>query len=413
MEIGPIFRALRRNRARFVLIVAEVALTLAIAANALTLILEAKAEMNRPSGFDEENLLFVDSRPFAEELRDPERLSQLRRDDLAALAALPGVKAASNTNFLPWRGGGMSTGVNLAGAPPDAPATGTQFYFADASWIDALGVEIVAGRNFDPADVDANRPDMPFEQAQGGVLISRGLAEELFPAEGAGSVESAVGRELQGTTERSRVIGVFDPFLNPFGGSQDDRAILYPMPTQSFDRGVSYLVRAEPGQAGAVAAGVESALLRIDGGRNLRVRTIPEIRSRFHDRDRMLVASLNAVVVLLIAITALGIVGITSFSVAERTRQIGTRRALGATPVDVVRYFLLENWIVTTIGLALGVGLAYGLNFGLVSWMEASRLDAQVLLPGVAFLWALGLLAALGPALRGSRVAPAIATRNV
>jgi putative ABC transport system permease protein len=158
---------------------------------------------------------------------------------------------------------------------------------------------------------------------------------------------------------------------------------------------------------------MEAALLKVNDGRNLRVRTIPEIRQRFHSQDRMLVASLDAVMILLVVVTVLGIVGITSFSVTERRRQIGTRRALGATPLDIVRYFLLENWIVTTLGVTLGLGLAYALNYGLMTWSAGSRLDIRVLVPGIAALWLLGLLAALGPALRGAKVPPAIATRNV
>ena len=127
----------------------------------------------------------------------------------------------------------------------------------------------------------------------------------------------------------------------------------------------------------------------------------------------MLIATLNAVMGLLLLVTALGIVGLTSFSVAERRRQIGTRRALGATRRDVVRYFLLENWLVTTCGAVLGVGLALALNVGLLNVVEGSRIGWQVLAAGVVLLWAIGLGSALGPALRASQVAPAIATRNV
>ena len=116
---------------------------------------------------------------------------------------------------------------------------------------------------------------------------------------------------------------------------------------------------------------------------------------------------------LLVFVTALGIVGITSFSVAERQRQIGTRRALGATQADILRHFLLENWMVTSIGAALGLLFAYALNFGLVNLVEGAKLDGWILVVGVGLLWVTGLGAALGPALRAARIAPAIATRNV
>jgi len=122
---------------------------------------------------------------------------------------------------------------------------------------------------------------------------------------------------------------------------------------------------------------------------------------------------LTAVIILLLFVTSLGIIGLTSFSVAERTRQIGTRRALGAQKADILRYFLLENWITTTLGLSLGILLAVGLNMLLVENLKVKRMDFSLLAGGILLLWAAGLLATWFPALKGARVAPAIATRNV
>jgi putative ABC transport system permease protein len=407
LEIGPIFRAMTRSRARFILIVAEVALTLAIAANGVTLILEAREAMTRPSGFDEANLIRVVSEPFSDALRDPERLAQLTREDLAALRAMPGVRSASNTFFTPWMGGGAVTEVRL---PGEERSTDTQFYYVDPSILETLGVELVQGNNLSQQDYESTPQDVGYDRAQVGVMISQALAKQLFPD------GQAVGKTLtySNTEQTHTIVGVFDKFYNPMGSSSVSQyVVFYPIPNGSLQRGTSYLVRADPGQAGAVAAAIDRALLKVDDGRNVRVRTIAETRQRFHDSDRLLVASLNSVMVLLVVVTALGIVGITSFSVTERRRQIGTRRALGATPAAIVRYFLVENWIVTTTGVILGLGLAYALNYGLVTWVAGTRLDWRVLAPGVAFLWMLGLAAALGPALRGSRVPPAIATRNV
>jgi putative ABC transport system permease protein len=406
MEFGPIFRAMTRNRARFLLIVAEVALTLAIVANCMTLILKARAAMTRPSGFDEANLIQVTSTAFADDLRDPNALAQITHADLGALRTLPGVKAASNTALTPFRGGGTSFSPHTAGQP-NRPIQ-AQFYFVDAAILDTLGVHIIQGRNLTQAEVDSNAPETDLTRAHGGVIISEAFARQLYPD------GDALGKDLEHNDQgRQTIVGIFDHFFNPFDGTMDEYAAFYPVPSGNFTRGTSYLVRTEPGQLNAVAGQIESALLKVNDGRNLRVRTIPEQRTRFHSQDRLLVASLDAVMLLLVLITVLGIVGITSFSVTERRRQIGTRRALGATPLDIVRYFLLENWIVTTLGIALGLGLAYALNYGLMTWSAGSRLDIRVLVPGIAALWLLGLLAALGPALRGAKVPPAIATRNV
>jgi putative ABC transport system permease protein len=122
---------------------------------------------------------------------------------------------------------------------------------------------------------------------------------------------------------------------------------------------------------------------------------------------------LTAVIFLLVTVTSIGIIGLTSFSVTERTRQIGTRRALGATRVDIVRHFLVENWMITGFGLALGLGLTIGLNVALTNAADAPKMDWYLLLGGTVLLWGTGIVAALLPAIRASKVAPEIATRTV
>jgi putative ABC transport system permease protein len=188
--------------------------------------------------------------------------------------------------------------------------------------------------------------------------------------------------------------------------------LFVPARSVAFDSGSYYLIRTA-GKPAPLMPQLEKALLAVDKGRFLHLRTVVENRDEFHGRDRLLVGSLDGVMALLVLVTALGIVGLTAFSVAERQRQIGTRRALGADQAAIVRHFLLENWMVTSLGVALGAGLAYALNFGLVTWVAGARLSPAVVAAGALALWTIGIAAALGPALRGSRVPPAIATRNV
>ena len=115
MEFGPIFRSLLRNRARVILIVAEVALTLAIVANCLGLILDTRAKLARPSGFDDEHLIAIYSNPFDDRLRDPKLLNQLADQDRRALAAVAGVRAISETSLRPWESSGSRTSVRVPG----------------------------------------------------------------------------------------------------------------------------------------------------------------------------------------------------------------------------------------------------------------------------------------------------------
>jgi putative ABC transport system permease protein len=144
-----------------------------------------------------------------------------------------------------------------------------------------------------------------------------------------------------------------------------------------------------------------------------KMHTIADVRSDAYAEDRAMAIILGVVIFCLLTITALGIVGMASFWVAQRTRQIGTRRALGATKSDILRYFQTENFIITTLGLIGGGILAYVFSLYLMSAYQAPRLPWYYVPVGFVCLWLLGQLAVLGPALRASRVPPAVATRSV
>ena len=397
MEIGPIFRALTRHRARSILIVAEVALTLAIVANCISMIRDANASIGRASGFDDDNMLWINSEPFAAAFKEDAYQNASIDDDVRRLRTVPGVREASSTGFLPWAGGGSSFEVKVAGGP--ATKFRSQVYGADPHLFATLGVHVVRGRNLSQQEYESALP----QDTTANIVVTQALADLVFPG------GDALGKQLQDPdeTQTYTIVGIIDQFYNPYGWPIHEYACFFP------GRNSTYLVRTEPGKAEALMPQLERVLLRANDGRNVKVQTIREVRTLYHSRDQAVVASLNGVMILLVGVTALGIVGITSFSVAERRRQIGTRRALGATRGAILRHFLFENWLVTTVGALLGLGLAVVLNIGLVTLVQGAKIEWPILAGGVALLWTVGLLAAFGPALRASQVPPAIATRNV
>ena len=132
----------------------------------------------------------------------------------------------------------------------------------------------------------------------------------------------------------------------------------------------------------------------------------------FFQDDRAMAGILAGVCVALLVVTALGIVGLGSFWVAQRRRQIGVRRALGATRGNILHYFQTENFLLATLGIALGMALAYGINLFLMHHYELPRLPAIYLPVGAIALWLIGQAAVLGPALRAAAVPPVVATRS-
>lgn len=421
MEFGPILRSMARNKVRYGLIVAEVALTLAIVVNCVNMIGDARREMARSSGFDDDNILSVRSTPFAPAFKEDGYLDAALRKDLDAVKAIPGVVAVSNTRFLPWQGGGSSTTTRVLGSKGEFLRN--QVYNADESTLETLGSRLVEGRNFTRQEVESdtrrlrevttsNRPlgadGKPLEKISQDIIVSRAFGELLFKD------GKSLGKGLEDEDgDQYRIVGVIDHFYNPYGWPIHEYVMFFPGYARSFQGGSAYLVRVAPEKMKAVRPQVEKVLLAANTGRNVQLKELTEIKERFQSQSALLVRILSLVIFLLLFVTSLGIVGLTVFSVAERTRQIGTRRALGARKLDILSYFLLENWLVTSMGLVLGVALAYALNVALVTRLNGTRMDAGLVIVGVGLLWLFGLAATYFPARKGAAVAPAVATRNV
>ncbi|HVR38592.1 MAG TPA: FtsX-like permease family protein [Thermoanaerobaculia bacterium] len=399
MPLGPILRAMQHNRVRFALIIFEIAITLAIVTNCVNMIRTQYTGMIKPSGFDDDNILWVSNQPFAREFQDQAYVDNIVRADIRALQAIPGVKSAAATGFLPWQGGGSSGTFKADGYNDKFQA---QIYATTRGIFDTLGVRIAQGRGFVENDtpVDVNTPTKV-------TVISRKLAQKLW------GDANPIGRVITGNNNAQRtVIGVIDDFYNPYSWNIGDYVLFTPGRAWG-PFGSSYLVRVEPDATKSVAALLEPRLIQVHPGRTFRTGTVLQVKDNFFSGGRLVIRAMSGVIALLIFVTAVGILGITSLAVAERTRQIGTRRALGATKSDILKHFLAENWIVTTIGLALGVIATYGLNILLLSQFADAKMPWYIVVIGMVLIWINGLVATIPPALRAATVSPAIATRSV
>jgi putative ABC transport system permease protein len=209
---------------------------------------------------------------------------------------------------------------------------------------------------------------------------------------------------------------VFDKLARPNsvnGEKQSEYAMIMPVKI-SYRMGGNYIMRVDPTRAAEVLGGVDKVIEKADSSRiMLKRQTFAEVRREYFKQDRAVAWLLGGVSIALLVITALGVVGLASFWVQQRTRQIGVRRALGATRGDILRYFQTENFILATAGIVIGMGLAYALNLELMHKYQVARLPAMFLPIGALVLWALGQIAVLGPALRAAQIPPAIATRSV
>jgi putative ABC transport system permease protein len=421
MEIGPIFRALTHHKSRFWLITLEIALTLAVVANCLNMIAHERGKMQRPTGMDEEHILVALSEPFAPEFQDEDYVQTSYDEDVRLLRALPGVRAATGIHQIPLSGSGSNTGVRPTGT--EAEPIGAPFYRVGTDVLETLGVELIAGRDFvesdypiwEPKEAGSEDDAKPGEDAEEAaaprrnVILTQELADLLFPD------GDAVGKTIgpRGGTRVDTIVGVIARMHCSWPeSSQAERVMLIPARPAN-DRRARYMVRVEPGAVDDLYTRVETELLRADPGRIVTVRTLKEIKAETYLPNTVVTQMLGGLSVLLVLVTSLGIIGLTSFSVTQRTREIGTRRALGATRGAILRYFLVENWLVTSAGLGLGLVVTYGLNFALAHGAEVARIGWAHVATGMLLLWLAGLFAALAPAWRGTKVPPVVATRTV
>jgi putative ABC transport system permease protein len=407
MPIGPIFSTLRHHRTAALLIVLEFALTFAIVCNAVFLIGERVSRMQRPSGIAEAELLRIEVAAYSDE----ENADALMQEDIATLSAIPGVRRVASSLWLPFGHGQRQSGVSVVPDPLDRGLNVTR-YPGSRGLLETLGVQLTAGRDFTPEEyVD----EQAMRRAPGGpVIITRAVADRLWPG------QNALGRSLYITARYMdnhplQVVGIIERLVRPaepYGPSNYEHSVL--LPVREGSSMYNYVLRVDPDRRGEVLTAAVSALEKSAHGRIVQDhQTVEEMRAEYYRADRAMAWLLVSVCAALLIVTALGIVGLASFWVQQRTRQIGIRRALGATRRQILQYFQAENFVLATLGIALGIAFAYGINLLLMDHYELGRLPAPVLAIGALALWLLGQLAVLGPALRAAAVPPAVATRSV
>lgn len=402
MEIRPILSAMWQNRTGSVLVALQIALTLAIVVNCMFLAKNRIDFMSRPSGMDVDNIIFAQSSGFGMDYNHNATVDA----DLRLISEMPGVVSVATTNQLPMSGSGNSTSFS-AEFTDESPRHPANTYTVNASIIDTLGVELASGRGFRDEEIRlAGDPEI--NKMASKVIITQELADKLFDG------EPAVGRLLyNGIGEAAEIVGVIKHMYGSWPSWQYVGQIaLFPQRTDG--PSTRYIIRAEPDQRDALIPMIEKQLA--DSNRTrivLDVEAMADRMKRTFEGENAVAVTLTVAVILLVAVTGLGIVGLASFTVRQRTKQIGTRRAIGARKVDIIRYFLTENWLMTTIGIVLGTVLTIAVNYSLASAFDTEKLDFRFLVAGMFMLWLLGFLAVADPARRASKVSPAIATRTV
>lgn len=404
MDILPILSSLRRHKITAMLLILQIALTCAIVCNAVFLIKQRVDRMHMTSGVAEQEVVRIRMASISTGIDTYPRVAE----DLAMLRQIPGVTQVASVNQVPFGNSSNNSGVKTDPDQKKSVLNATNYYGANI--VETLGAQLVAGRNLRPDDY-ADLKTVTDALAKGdnkalpqNIVITQSMADKLWPG------QNPLGKPVYFDKTPLYVVGILKDLVRP--AIWNDAYAKYSMVMPIRVASGQYLIRTAPQERERVLKTALEKLKAADPNRVvLNKETMEDVRTRFFQDDRAMTGLLVGVCVALLVVTALGIVGLGSFWVAQRRRQIGVRRALGATRTDILRYFQTENFLLATMGIVLGMVLAYGINLFLMVHYELPRMPGIYLPIGALALWLVGQAAVLGPAMRASEVPPVVATR--
>ena len=376
-----------------------------------SLIVMRNAQARQPSGLDEQNIFTITTRLVSGggEAQQTQNLG-LTELDLQAVRTTPGVIDAYVAESLPLVGRYETSPIarTLAEVEDNRGVPLATSFKVDEHALLTLGLRLTAGRWFYPKEVVKTfaRPDLLPQ-----IIITQALADKLFPQGGA--LGSVVIQSTTGSPGPSTIIGIVETLRIP----GDVKAAAtgpnsYLVPWLRPAGGGTYVVRVRPGRMAAAMRETEQRLRTVNP-----LRVISDIEPYTQTRweafrlSRSTVMILTIVCTLLLVITGCGIVGLTSYWIAQRRHHIGMRRALGARRGHILAYYLIENLLIAGLGTAIGVGLAMAVNLWLMKTFAVQHLDWGYVIGGAICVLAIGQLASFWPAFRAAAIPPALAAR--
>ena len=391
-EISLILKSLLRSKVVPALIVLQLALSVAIVSNITFFIVERVAQISRPTGLDHEKLGPISYKHDNDEILHQQLVDQ----DLEYLKSRPDVSGVSVVSGIHLSNGGMN--VRYKSTPDSDVEFLTQLLYSDENIVDNLGLTLLEGRNFNATDVGIYKSeDMPTEAS---ILISKSFAEMVFPG------ESAVGKQLYAGDNSATVIGVVSDSIGFYTTWEHTYSMVYHvrMPAWAVQY---YLIKTDTGNIDQVLSESIEALKDLEFERSVsNPKSMSSLLRRSYNNQYSMIYILSFVTLMLIFVNILGIVGLTTFWVNQRRKQIGIRRALGASKAAITQYFLIENGLLVATSAVFGGFFAYGASGYMMKTFSMQMLPlSYVPIASIVILF-VTLAAALNPALKAAEVSP-------
>jgi putative ABC transport system permease protein len=403
----------RKHRLRSALVMSEFALALVLLVGAGLMIRSFVALMRVDPGFDPRNVISMTISTKGTREADPAVRPAFFAEVLDRVRAIPGIEAAGYINHLPLTGDRWGFGFSVVGRPKPKQGEGptATFRVVFPGYFQAMHIPLVRGRDVS----DDDRADAP-----GVVVINEYMAKTHWPG------EDPIGKRISmGDASFITVVGVVRNAAIDRWGAPAEEEFYFPFAQTSYatSQAARYAnltlvarVACAPGKqcnASSLAAPVVNAIRGVD--RNVAISTVATMSSAVAGataESRFYLVLLGAFAAIALALAAVGIYGVISYSVSRRTHEMGIRIALGADPMGVIRLVVGEGARLAVVGAVVGIIAAFGLTRLMSKLLYATAPSDPVTFVLVTLvLCGVGILASYIPARRATRVDPSTALR--
>lgn len=386
------------------LIVAEVALTLLLLTGAGLLIRSFLRLQSVSPGVNVENLLTMRVLLQGADYQDSAKRTAFFTEAIARTAAVPGVRAVSAVNFLPFTGLAAGTGFRIAGRPDPTPGDMSQTTVVRTvmpEYFSTMGIPRLHGRDFDALD---NSPQAPLR-----FIVNQAFATKHFAKDG--PIGQRISVAMQRENPFGEIIGVVGDL--PEGTLDSD-----PQPTVYYPHGkfgynfMTFVVRSE-GDPIRIAGPAAAAIRTLKGDQPVAdVRTMKDWIGETLARNRFNMMLLAIFAALALTLAAVGLYGVLAYAVAERTRELGLRMALGARPANVLTLVMRQGIGLTLAGIVIGLGAALVVTRVLATLLfQVKPLDPVTFSGVAALMLVIASAAVYVPARRATKIDPLVALR--
>jgi putative ABC transport system permease protein len=388
---------------RSALVISEVALSLMLLVGAGLMVRSFMRLQRVDPGLNVDNLLTMEIYSPGARYKERSNVADFYRQLVDRIDDVAGVESVAASSALPLGGGGFYLGrqflVEGRAEPPAGPDNPAQWNVVTPGYFGTLGIKVVKGRAFNDRDTTQSTPV---------IIINETLAREMFYN------EEPLGKRIRSWRDENtlrEIVGVVQD-TRYFGRDDELRSLVYVPHSQDSWRSMSLAVRTS-GDPSGFAGAIRNAISDMD--KDLAVSRVQTMKQILNDsvatpRFNMLLLAIFAGVAMVLA--AVGIYGILSYAVAQRTHEIGVRMALGARATDVLKLVVGQGLKLTLAGVAIGLAAAFGVTRVMESLLYEVSATDPVTFAAIALLLAgVALAASFIPALRATRVDPMVALR--